>query len=656
MKKTLLPLFFLLTACSGSAGYESQFSVVDGKDGKSLLTGNGEPNTSLGEDGDSYIDLDAWTYYTKSNGIWVSNGTIKGDAGVSVVSTTIDKNGDLLVTFSDGTTQNAGHIADKTKYTVNFHVGDEIVKTMVVDAFSQIEAPSKEYTAGYSISSWYMKDSSGNTQWIFDGYLSRVYDDLDLYAEYKANTYTVSFVDEEKMTINDPIIVTYNQEFKLPCSSISGYSYRWLKDDGEEIVDGIWRIPSDLTLYATWENSQYNITLDPNGGNVDDTNILVVFDKTYTLPLPARLNYTFLGWYSSDNIRISSNATWRRTQDEVLIAKWTNVATTYCFDAGDGSCSIEYMVIGWEDSYELPVPTPLKTGLFGYSFVGWYLNDVCIPQSGNSWTYSNEGGILVAKWDYIEPYYPQTLVDDEELISLLNNAKAGTLPTSSASDTWLPYDYYSSDNKRFMWYKDVTYHDKRYRGVYFKKYRSRYADYDANNNSSCSNQPKNGFNIDTVYWFKWEPVKLISLGESDGIETLISKMILDSQPYYLTSQENLIRRKPYDSSEYKEVYDSNYCFSYIRGWLNSVFYNQAFSDEAKETINLSYVDNSVKSTGNGGLEKYICENTNDNIYLLSVVEAKKNVRYFREQDRFGYRLCQVSRVVILLLAKIADEE
>ncbi len=47
-----------------------------GKDGSSVLTGSGEPASSLGNNGDSYIDLQTWNYYVKKNGKWVLSGNL----------------------------------------------------------------------------------------------------------------------------------------------------------------------------------------------------------------------------------------------------------------------------------------------------------------------------------------------------------------------------------------------------------------------------------------------------------------------------------------------------------------------------------------------------------------------------------------------------
>ena len=52
-----------------------------GADGSTVRTGSGVPDIGLGKDGDSYIDLDTFDYYLKSNGAWTKVGNIKGATG-----------------------------------------------------------------------------------------------------------------------------------------------------------------------------------------------------------------------------------------------------------------------------------------------------------------------------------------------------------------------------------------------------------------------------------------------------------------------------------------------------------------------------------------------------------------------------------------------
>ena len=51
----------------------------DGENGASVLTGSGAPAASLGKDGDSYIDIKSWDFYTKNNGKWKKVANLTGE-------------------------------------------------------------------------------------------------------------------------------------------------------------------------------------------------------------------------------------------------------------------------------------------------------------------------------------------------------------------------------------------------------------------------------------------------------------------------------------------------------------------------------------------------------------------------------------------------
>ena len=180
--------------------------------------------------------------------------------------------------------------------------------------------------------------------------------------------------------------------------------------------------------------------------------------------------------------------------------------------------------------------------------------------------------------------YPQSEVTDVALKNTLN-LKAGTLPTKENSQAWSFYDY--------MWYIDVEEGGEKYRGIYFTSYRPK--SYAIENN---------GYYINTVYWFKYEPISWTILSENttDGTALLWSDIVLDSQPLTKSVQET-------------------YAQSSIRKWLNEVFYNTAFEDFEKEIIITSTVDNSHLSF----------ENTQDKVLLLSETEVSMSGYYDLEE-------------------------
>ncbi len=240
-------------------------------------------------------------------------------------------------------------------------------------------------------------------------------------------------------------------------------------------------------------------------------------------------------------------------------------------------------------------------------------------------SYSDTSSELLALKQYLREEdriyfgsYPQSQVENAEL-SLLLTELVGGLPTASDSGKWLSYGYYSggSNDTDYMWYTDLSYEDDEYRGVYFTENRLGYAyDPDSKGNNFQGN---NGYEAGEVYWFKYEPLAWRILTEEDGRALILSEMSIDSQEYY---------HGVADRTENGEtVYANNYAFSNIRRWLNDSFYNTAFGDLQKQLIQLTAVDNG-EGTVSGSENPYICEDTEDNVFLLSYSEVKNEAYGF----------------------------
>lgn len=209
--------------------------------------------------------------------------------------------------------------------------------------------------------------------------------------------------------------------------------------------------------------------------------------------------------------------------------------------------------------------------------------------------------------------YPQGEVTDSELKESLT-LRAGSLPSEKSTAQWTSYGYYVSGGvNHFMWYLDVEYENEKYRGVYFTDYRPYYTTY-SNTSTNSSYQDDNGYYTNTVYWFKYEPIKWQILTESDGKAFLLADIAIDSQNYYITSSGSA---RTINGST---VYENNYAYSTIRTWLNETFYNTAFDALQKEMIQTIEVDNNVASTG-CYYSQYECSNTIDKVFLLSYKEA-----------------------------------
>jgi hypothetical protein len=212
--------------------------------------------------------------------------------------------------------------------------------------------------------------------------------------------------------------------------------------------------------------------------------------------------------------------------------------------------------------------------------------------------------------------FPQTKVNDEQLILTLNT-KAGQLPNENELNDWNDYNYKSfPDNKSFIYYIDIDLNEdgsNDYRGVYFNQYQTITSN--CNHIEDYTNQDDNGYEINNVYWFKYEPIKWYSFQEDDKI-LLVSKYVLAASEFV----------NP-DMSVYGDDYSTNnYELSKIRNVLNNEFYSLVFNDSEKEKILTTLVDNSLSSTCMEE-NQYVCNNTEDKLFLLSIAEKNK---YFKE--------------------------
>ena len=119
-----------------------------------------------------------------------------------------------------------------------------------------------------------------------------------------------------------------------------------------------------------------------------------------------------------------------------------------------------------------------------------------------------------------------------------------------------------------------------------------------------------------IYYFKIEPIRWRILNEENGEAFLLCDSIIANHRF----DEN----------------SNNYAESEIRAWLNSTFYDTAFNEFAKDLILTTEVDNSVRSTNphddsnywNNGVNRHVCENTNDNVFLLSEEEVTNSSHGF----------------------------
>ena len=205
--------------------------------------------------------------------------------------------------------------------------------------------------------------------------------------------------------------------------------------------------------------------------------------------------------------------------------------------------------------------------------------------------------------------YPQTRVDEPSELQAAANAA-----------TWKSYNYYTgtgtwSDGQmtpsNYMTFADFFCAGTKYRAVKFTKYRPYATGYQSD--ASNSYQDENGYEPNTTYYFKYEPLTWRVLNPSTGY--IMCESIVESQAYQNTIYNN---GSAYNQAINSSVYANDYATSSIRDWLNYDFYETAFTANQKANIKTTALNNDAYSTS---YSQYNSTATNDKIFLLSWADA-----------------------------------
>lgn len=192
--------------------------------------------------------------------------------------------------------------------------------------------------------------------------------------------------------------------------------------------------------------------------------------------------------------------------------------------------------------------------------------------------------------------YPQSEVTDEDLLNEFQKIDLN----------WQSYGYYSGDGSigsmkesDYMKYADIEYDGNKYRAVTFSLYRPVWP-YHSNTNEPLSQQVNNGYLINKVYWFKYEPLKWRILDPETGL--IMCSAILDSQAYCNNIYVDSSNSYNYYNDAFLTTYSTDYETSTLRDWLNKNFFGTAF--------------NNLEQTQVYGVNRY-CKEAKDKAFLLS---------------------------------------
>lgn len=203
--------------------------------------------------------------------------------------------------------------------------------------------------------------------------------------ETNPSTYTI---ESETITLNEP--------------TMNGYKFAgWTGSNGTKATTNLQikkGSTGNKTYTANWSQGALTLTLDPNGGKVDQTSISINAGEQYgSLPAPTRDGYFFEGWYTlRTNGRKVSYSTVMGTSNTTIFAHWSELSLILTIDPNEGNIN--------GDTRTQSITLPYNTAIYSfletpsrdyYDFKGWSLNGKIVDSTT---TMPGKDATVTATW------------------------------------------------------------------------------------------------------------------------------------------------------------------------------------------------------------------------------------------------------------------
>ena len=266
-------------------------------------------------------------------------------------------------------------------YTVTLHAnGGTIADGKDVTGYTYgvgATLPTDVTRTGYTFKGWY--DNEGLTGDPVTAIGNTETGTKEYWAKWEANTYTVT-LNTNGGTINSGNVTgyTYGVGATLPTAddmTYTGYTFKgWYDNEGltGSPVTAIGDTETGNKEYwAKWEANAYTVTLNTNGGTINNGNVTgYTYGVGATLPTADDMTYTghtFKGWYDNENLTGSPVTAIGGTEtgNKEYWAKWEINQYTITVKPENGKADITIT-----QDYGTPITAPTLTRE-GYQFNGW---------------------------------------------------------------------------------------------------------------------------------------------------------------------------------------------------------------------------------------------------------------------------------------------
>ena len=295
---------------------------------------------------------------------------------------------------------------------------------------------------GYTFSGWNTKANGKGKKYSNGAKVTNLgggLEEMDLYAQWTANKYTVEFHSNlAKDSIKKQTLTYDGKETALTANSFTwkGHAFQgWaLSADGEVAFENKQPVQNlteekTIALYAVWKVNEYTVVFNSNGAGEEETRQSMTYDvaaeldkNTFTRP-----GYDFSGWATTakgkavhTDGKTVKNLTDKDNADIRLYAVWTPHSYTVEFDKGEGTVTgtmkPQKMTYG-----KAAALTNVSFKRTSYTFDGWQLEDEILPNRAKVTDLTTEGAVtLIARWvptEYTIAYQGLTTAEREDLLT-----------------------------------------------------------------------------------------------------------------------------------------------------------------------------------------------------------------------------------------------
>lgn len=126
----------------------------------------------------------------------------------------------------------------------------------------------------------------------------------------------------------------FGDTISVKASAGDGYVFDgWYQDDVllSKQAEYTFSMPSkDITIAAKFKEREYAVTLNPDGGQCEIAETKVPYKSNFTLPVPTKTGYEFIGWFTDNSGRMFADSNGQRVglniiSDTALSARYTPI-------------------------------------------------------------------------------------------------------------------------------------------------------------------------------------------------------------------------------------------------------------------------------------------------------------------------------------------